>query len=145
MPRYATALVLVHLAILMVHKSAHENLQIGVSQLQLVFLLTAAYLAPLVGAALLWTRYERAGAGILGGSIFASLLFGVAYHFLLAGADNVRHAHEQSSFAFVVTAVLLGLTESWICAICLRHWRRLCGASGVNERRGRGIAGSRSA
>ena len=56
---------------------------------QLAYIVVVIYAAPVVAAVLLWTRYCLAGAWLLVASMAGSLVFGLLYHFLLPGSDNV--------------------------------------------------------
>ena len=124
--RYATLLVLAHFLALIAHKSAHASLGIGVSQWQYAFIISVIFAAPLLSAVLLWTRHAKPGIVLLGVSISASLVFGLTYHFFVAGTDNVMAVrHNSAGPAFITTAVLLCVIETWICGLCFRQLTRL--------------------
>jgi len=121
---YGTAIVLAHLAISIPHGMAHADLQIGLSMLQNLYVWIVITVGPLIAMALLWTKYQHAGALLLAVSMFGSLLFGVWNHFVACGPDNV--AEVAANFwgsLFRITAVLLAVTEAagvWLGVIWLR-------------------------
>ncbi len=53
------------------------------------YVISVIFISPVVAAVLLWTRYRLAGAWLLIGSLAGALLFGLAFHYLIPGADNV--------------------------------------------------------
>ncbi len=67
---------------------------------QLAYIVVVIYAAPVVAAVLLWTRYCLAGAWLLVASMAGSLVFGLLYHFLLPGSDNVFTQPDRESLAF---------------------------------------------
>jgi hypothetical protein len=56
---------------------------------QLVYITIVTYAAPVVAASLLWTRYRFAGAWLLAASMAGVFAFGLLYHFVIPGPDNV--------------------------------------------------------
>jgi hypothetical protein len=76
-------------------------------------------------ADLLWTRHRLVGAWLLVASMAGSLVFGLLYHFLVPGSDNVfAQPHGAWRAAFVVTAVVLSLLQATGVVIGLRVARR---------------------
>ena len=72
-----------------------------------------ALLAPFVALGLLYARRQRAGALLLVGSMVGALLFGIAYHFVLPGADNIAQVPPGAwRTPFVVTSLLLAVLEA---------------------------------
>jgi hypothetical protein len=109
----ATILVLMHLAALVAHGSAHSHLNISPGTWQKAFIASIIFVIPLIAMMMLWTRLRKLGAVLLGLSLAGSLVFGVSYHVLIAGPDNAfgqYHSHWGS--AFRVTAILLALIEA---------------------------------
>jgi hypothetical protein len=88
---YAISVVLIHLAVSLVHGLAHSRLGIGLNAAQAIFVGTVITLAPLVAGYLLWTNKLRVGGAMLAASMAGALVFGVYYHFIASGADNVHH------------------------------------------------------
>ena len=103
--------VLVHLLITTPHSIAHTQLQIQMNSWQNIYIFAVILLAPIISAILLWIR-PKAGFTLLAISMAGSLLFGLYYHFIAAGPDNVAqvHTHPWAS-TFQISAVLLAVTE----------------------------------
>jgi cytochrome bd-type quinol oxidase subunit 2 len=104
--------VLVHLVVSMVHGRAHERLAVGLSNWQNIYVMTVILIAPLVAMALIWTRYARPGFVLMVISMAGSLIFGVAYHYIVISPDHVSHLPPGDAHGlFQTTALLLVLTE----------------------------------
>lgn len=116
----ATVLVLVRFAVLVVHGGAHSHLNIGVSAWQKAFIAIIIFVTPLIATMMLWTRARKLGVVLLGLSLAGSLVFGVSYHFVIAGPDNALGPyHSDWESAFRATAVLLALIEASGLAWCI--------------------------
>ncbi len=61
----AAAIVAVNMAVNVAHGRAHDRLGVGLAPWQAVFVYGVIVMAPIVAAALYWTRYKRAGAALL--------------------------------------------------------------------------------
>lgn len=108
----STVAVLVHLVVSIVHGRAHESLAVGLSSWQNLYVLTVIVIAPLVAMALIWTRYARTGLRLLVVSMAGSLIFGIAYHYVVISPDHVSHIPPgDAQGLFRTTAMLLVLTE----------------------------------
>jgi len=104
--------VLAHLVVSIVHGRAHGSLRIGLSNWQNFYVMTVIVLAPLVAMILIWTRYAGTGLVVLILSMAGSLIFGVAYHFVVISPDHVSHLPPgDAQGLFRTTALLLVLTE----------------------------------
>ena len=109
-----TAVVVVSVAVNVVHTASHAGQHVmSLPSWQLAFIAVVIYAAPVVAAVLLWTTYRATGAWLLVASMAGSLVFGLLYHFLVPGPDNV-FAQPPGPWrdAFVVTAVLLSLLQA---------------------------------
>jgi len=105
-------IVLLHLLITVPHGLAHGELQIQMSLWQNLYILIVINLLPLVAAVLIWRR-KRLGFKLLLISMAGSFLFGLFYHFIAAGPDNVASvAGHPSAHTFQITAVLLAVSEA---------------------------------
>jgi hypothetical protein len=111
--KYATAIVVAHLLVNIVHGLAHRELRVGLALPASFFVIVVVLAFPLIAMALLWTAKKRLGLILLSLSMFGSLLFGLYHHFLAVSPD---HIHSQPSGAwgttFVLTAYLLLITEA---------------------------------
>src|SRR5262249_40503983 len=90
-PLVSTVAVLVHLVVSIVHGRAHDQLVVGLSNWQNTYVMTVIVVAPLIAMALIWTRYAHAGLVLLVISMAGSLIFGVAYHYIVISPDHVSH------------------------------------------------------
>src|SRR3989442_13186464 len=86
--RYLIGLVLAHFIVTLVHATAHFALQIVPAGLDLVFIVGVILIGPLVALVILRFNPPLA-AGLLAVLMGASLVYGMASHFLVAGPDNV--------------------------------------------------------
>jgi hypothetical protein len=108
---WLAAVVFVHLAISIVHGSAHAAAQVPLSVAGTAFVLTAVLAGPLIGLALTGPVPVIGGA-VVAATLAASLLFGLLNHFLVSGADHVAQVVPAWRMLFGWTAVLLALTEA---------------------------------
>ena len=108
----STVAVLAHLVVSTVHGRAHEGLGVGLSNWQNIYVLTVIVIAPLIAMVLIWTRLARPGLVLLVISMAGSLIFGVAYHYVVISPDHVSHIPPgDAQGLFRTTALLLVLTE----------------------------------
>ena len=111
--KYATAIVVAHLLVNIVHGLAHHEIHVGLAPLDSIFVIVVVLILPLIAMALLWTSAKRLGLVLLSLSMFGSLLFGLYHHFLAVSADHV-HSQPPSAWGitFDLTAYLLLITEA---------------------------------
>ncbi len=111
--QYATAIVVAHLLVSIVHGLAHNELRVGLAPLNQLFVIVVVFVGPLIATMLLWTAKKRLGLILLSLSMFGSWLFGLYHHFLAVSPD---HIHFQPSggwgTTFVLTSYLLLITET---------------------------------
>ena len=108
-----TLAVLAHLVVTFLHGQAHTRLGIALATWQHVYVIVIILLAPLVALVLSWTRHARAGVWLLFGSMLASLIFGIVYHYIIISEDHVAHLPPGDARGlFRVTALLLLVTEA---------------------------------
>jgi hypothetical protein len=131
MKTIATLIVILHLLVVVIHGNAHQQLHIGTSVWQRVFIVTVILIGPVLAMALLWTRFKRVGYVVLLVTMAGSLVFGLAYHFLVHGSDNalaLQSGHWESLFG--TTAVWLAVTEAAaVVWSALAVWRGLASQS----------------
>ena len=124
-----TGLVTIHLVATLWHGSAHTQLAIMLPSEKNAFVYIVILIAPLVAAALVWTRYVSLALWVLFLSMLGSLLFGAYHHYVLVSPDNIGHlpAGPQESHAqFVASAAtiaLLELASALYGAFCLGAYR----------------------
>lgn len=108
----STVSVLAHLLVSTVHGRGHERLGVGLSNWQNIYVLTVIVIAPLIAMLLIWTRLARPGLVLLVISMAGSLIFGVAYHYIVISSDHVSHIPPgDAQGLFRTTALLLVVTE----------------------------------
>jgi hypothetical protein len=103
--------VLVHLAVSVVHGTAHNGANVAMSAASTAFVFAVILIGPLVGLAA-WPIAPRTGAWIVAVTMFGSLVFGLVNHFLIAGPDHVSHVAAPWRAMFGTTAALLVVTEA---------------------------------
>lgn len=84
---------------------------VKLSQFGYVYVAIVITLAPIIAGVLLFSRTQKAGALLLTLSMLGSFGFGVWYHFLTSGADNVAEVHGPWHSTFLWTAVALAIVE----------------------------------
>jgi hypothetical protein len=121
-----TGLVLVHLAATLWHGIAHRQLAIDLPPEKTVFVYIVILIAPIVAAAIVWTRYISMGLFMFSFSMLGAFLFGVYHHYVLVSPDNVSHLPDgspESHSQFVTSACIIALLElasTLYGAFCLR-------------------------
>jgi len=112
--------VFIHLAVTLVHGAAHAGAGVPLTPAATLFVLLVIEIGPLAGLA--WARIRpREGSAIVAASMTGALLFGLANHFLLAGADHVSHVTGPWRGLFGSTAGLLFVTEAAGVVVGLRR------------------------
>jgi hypothetical protein len=110
---YATAIVVAHLLVNIVHGLAHSELHVGLAPLASIFVVVVVLIFPLIAMGLSWTAAKRIGLILLSLSMFGSLLFGLYHHLLVVSPDHVRSQPASAwGTTFVVTACLLLIAEA---------------------------------
>ena len=71
------------------HGRAHEQLAVALTPAQTAFVYAVILAAPLIGAALTWTRFARAGLWTVFVSMLGALLFGIYYHYIVVSPDHI--------------------------------------------------------
>ena len=109
----ALLVVIVHHAVAGLHSVAHGALAIALTQFQGVFVAGIIIAAPAVAAVLLITRHAGWGALLLVVSMVVSLVFGIVYHVLLPGADNMFEVGQGGwAILFQTTGPALSILEA---------------------------------
>lgn len=120
-----TGFVAVHLVANLWHGNLHSQLSINLSLWQTLFVLVVILVAPIVAAALVWTRFVSIGLWLFSLAMLGSLLFGVYHHYVMVSPDNINFlpgtdsaSHHQ--FALSAGAIaLLELASALYGAFCL--------------------------
>ena len=104
-----TGLVVIHLVASLWHGSAHTHLAIDLPPEKTLFVFIVILIAPIVAAALVWTRYASAGLWVFFLSMLGSFLFGWYHHYVLVSPDNIGHlpaGSPESHSQFITSAGL---------------------------------------
>jgi hypothetical protein len=122
-----TSVVIVSAAVNVAHTASHAGQHVvALPAWQLAYIAIVIYAAPVAAAILLWTRHGLVGAWLLVASMAGSLAFGLLYHFLIPGPDNVFTQPSGTwQETFWVTAVLLSLLQVIGISVGLWAARRL--------------------
>lgn len=124
--QYGTEIVVLHTLINGLHGLAHVEIPVALSLLQSSFVWVVIFLAPILAAILLWTRFYRVGSWLLLGSITGSLLFGLYNHFIVMSSDHVSQvAFAGWGLLFQVTAYLILIADGFGCWIGVRAVRTI--------------------
>ena len=111
--RIGAAVVLAHAMIAIPHGLAHAGENAWLPMWANVYVALVITLAPFAALALLRTRHAYAGAQLLFASMLGALLFGIAFHYLIPGPDNVAHVPPGAwRQPFQLTAALLAVVEA---------------------------------
>lgn len=105
----ATWLVVVNAVILLAHGAAHFNLHIlPMTIFDYLFIVIVIWILPLVALFMMYNmRLSRWGALLLLLSMLGSLIYGLLYHFLLPGMDNVANSGSAPwHLLFIITSYL---------------------------------------
>ena len=109
--RLGILVVIVHAIVTIPHSIAHTNLNIAMDTWQNIYIFLVILIVPIVATVLIWKR-RPSGFMLLTISMIGSLLFGVYYHFIAIGSDNVFTLPASSwAFTFKLTAWLSAITE----------------------------------
>ncbi len=120
---YGTAVAVLATAVNLLHGISHVGQEVlSLQAWQWAYVICVIFLAPLVAALLLWSPFRLVGAWLLFGSMVGSLVFDLAYHFLIEGPDNVftqepgawLAAFRVSSVLLVATSGLGALVGGWV-------------------------------
>jgi hypothetical protein len=112
--RFAMVIIWFHLAAAALHGAAHGALGIPVrGTADLLVIAGAVYVGPLVALVVLSRDRATVGALCLSISMGAALIYGIAFHFVLATPDNVTSLpHGGWGVVFRATAALIAVLEA---------------------------------
>ena len=107
----AVLVVVVHAIVTIPHSIAHTNLNIAMYTWQNIYIFLVILIAPIIAAVLVWKR-RSSGFVLLTMSMIGSFVFGVYYHFIAIGSDNVFTLPVSSwTSTFKLSAWLLAIIE----------------------------------
>jgi hypothetical protein len=117
--RWVAAAVLAHLAVSIVHGTAHDGAHVPLTPAANLFVFIVILAGPLVGLGLTWPA-QRIGAWVIAATLAASLVFGLVNQFVLDSPDHVAHVAPDWRSLFTTTAILLVVTEGLGAGLALR-------------------------
>lgn len=98
------AVVTVHVVLTVGHGLAHLTIPVPIPDWQGAFAAFVLFAGPVAGAVLVARGRERIGLWLMLGAGLAALAFEGAFHFVLAGPDNVESvAHGHATFLSTAT------------------------------------------
>lgn len=107
--RNTLIVVLINLIVSGVHGIAHGEIPVVLPPFEFSFVVIVILLCPIVAAFLVGLRHSVAGGFLLSLSMVGSFIFGIYYHFLAAGPDNIASVVADGPLGslFRMTAILL--------------------------------------
>ena len=108
--RSLTVVILIHLAVSIIHGSAHTGAHVALSRSGNLFVVVVILIGPLLGLILMWP-FRQLGTWIIAITMAGAFVFGLINHFLISGADHVSHVDPQWRALFTATAVILAVIE----------------------------------
>lgn len=109
------AVAVVHAAASALHGGVHVQAAVMLASWQAA-VVTVTVVGPFLVASVA-DRWRRAAGVAFAALLVASVLFGVAHHWLLAGVDNVenvRHGHRRPFEASAVVLAVVGFWGAWV-------------------------------
>lgn len=120
--RWLTVVVVLHLAVSVVHGTAHSGAHVPLSRAANFFVFGVIVAGPLVGLIVAMAA-ARIGSWVIAITMAGALVFGCVNHFVLAGPDHVSQVAEQWRPMFTMTAALLAAIEALAAALAIRITR----------------------
>lgn len=122
--QYGTAIVLVHETVNGLHGLAHIKIPVPLSPIQSLLVLVVIFLAPIIAATLLWTRFNRGGIWFLLSAMLGSILVSGYIHLIAMSPAHISQVSWQGwGSLFYVTAILSFVIDGlncWLCGQALR-------------------------
>src|SRR5215213_4968054 len=145
--RYAIlVVVLAHIITTGLHDIAHQQAGVSISDFQSAYVFLVTLAAPIAAAIIIILflnkpKIKRGGTWLLLVSMLGSLLFGLVYHVLIPGSDNIFTIimHEpllDGAVFFTSTAILLVIVDgvgSWVGARATVWWLKLYLSEGYHS------------
>lgn len=113
-----------HFFIASAHGTTHLTLGVPLAVWQMSFIGIVIVALPVVGLMIMLNQDRKLGAAIITVAMFASLAFGVLFHFVLNTPDNICGlAQTMWTPPFVATAILVMLSEIAGTVLGFRVWK----------------------
>jgi hypothetical protein len=117
------------------HGWSHVHTGVPTTFIQNVFISTVIVATPPLAGTCIALRKPHLGYALLFLSMAGSLAFGVAFHFVLDTPDSCVNVRGVGARMFVVSAVVLALSELVGTLWAVYRWRHLSMFSAVAEKR----------
>ncbi len=109
----AAIMVIVHAVIAIFHGISHGGAGVALSFFGYSYVSIVVFLAPLLALLLLNMRLVQWGAWLLFFAMLGSFVYGVSFHFILLGSDNMTQVPLGAwNLPFQWSAVLLAISEA---------------------------------
>ncbi len=112
-----------HLLAVGFHAAAHHLAAVPNTPGQIVYIVLVVILAPILALVMIGRRMVRAAALLLGVALVGSLVFGVAFHYVLHSPDLVATVTGHGSGLFATTSGILAVTDGVGVILCGLAWR----------------------
>jgi hypothetical protein len=126
--QYGSAIVVIHEIINGLHGLAHIRIPVPLSPLQSLLVLVVIFLAPIIAAILLWTRFNRTGIWFLLNALIGSILVSTYIHVIAMSPAHISQVAWQGwGLLFYVTAILSLVIDGlgcWLCGQALKSLRQ---------------------
>ena len=126
--QFGIAIVMMHEIANGLHGLAHIKIPIPLSLLQSSFVVVVIFLAPMIAAILLWTRFYRTGIWLLLSAMVGSILFSIYIHLIAISPAHISQVSWESwGLLFYVTAILILVIDGlgcWLCGRALKSIRQ---------------------
>ena len=116
---WLTVVVILHLAVSVVHGTAHTGAHVPLSRAANLFVFGVIVAGPLVGLAVALAA-SRIGSWVIAVTMAGALVFGCVNHFVLAGPDHVSQVVDEWRAMFATTAALLAALEGLATVLAFR-------------------------
>lgn len=119
-----TAIVLIHEVINGLHGLAHIKIPVPLSPIQGLLVLAVIFLAPIIAAILLWTRFSRIGVWFLLNAMAGSILVSTYIHLIAVSPTHTFQVSWQGwGLLFYTTAILSLVIDGLGCWISVQASR----------------------
>ncbi len=112
-----------HLLAVGLHAAAHHLAAVPNTPGQIVYIALVVILAPILALVMVRRHAVRSAALLLGVALLGSLIFGVAFHYLLQSPDLVATVTGHGSGLFATTSGILAVADGVGVVLSWLAWR----------------------
>ena len=121
--RLVTLAAGLHLLAVGFHAAAHHLATVPNTPGQIAYILLVVILAPVLAFVMVRRGAVRPAALVLGIALLGSLIFGVAFHYVLPSPDLVATVTGHGSGLFATTSGVLAVADGVGVVLCWLAWR----------------------